>query len=333
MTTVVITGASAGVGRAVARRFAAPGIRLGLIARNAERLEAAAREVRESGGEALVLPVDVADADAVEAAAARTEASFGPIDVWINVAMVTVFSPVADMTPEEYRRVTDVIYLGCVHGTLAALKRMRPRDKGTIVQVGSALAYRSIPLQSAYCAAKSAVVGFTDSLRCELIHDGSNIGLTVVHLPAVNTPQFEWARSRMPNKAQPLPPIFEPEIIADAIHHAAWHPRREFWLGWPAIKAIVGQKLAPGLLDHLMARQAYSGQMTDEPEDPARPDNLFESVSGRHGARGRYSDRATHDSPAIWASEHRETLLLAGGVLLAGALGVAMSRLGVPGRR
>jgi short chain dehydrogenase len=230
------------------------------------------------------------------------------------------------MTPEEYRRVTEVTYLGCVHGTLAALKRMKPRDRGTIVQVGSALAYRSVPLQSAYCAAKSAIVGFTDSLRSELIHDGSQIDLTVVHLPAVNTPQFDWARNKLPRKPQPLPPIFEPEIIADAIHHAALHPRREYWLGWPAIKAIMGQKIAPGLADHLLAHEAYDGQMTSEPNDRGRPDNLFDPVPGDYAARGRFSDRASNTSPAIWSTEHREQLLVLGGLLLAGALGVALTR-------
>jgi NAD(P)-dependent dehydrogenase (short-subunit alcohol dehydrogenase family) len=326
MTTVLITGASAGVGRAVARRFAQPGARIALVARSKSRLETAADEVRAAGGEALVLPVDVADAAALDAAAERTEHEFGPITIWINVAMVTVLSPVIEMTPEEYRRVTEVTYLGCVHGTLAALKRMKPRDRGTIVQVGSALAYRSVPLQSAYCAAKSAIVGFTDSLRSELIHDGSQIDLTVVHLPAVNTPQFDWARNKLPRKPQPLPPIFEPEIIADAIHHAALHPRREYWLGWPAIKAIMGQKIAPGLADHLLAHEAYDGQMTSEPNDRGRPDNLFDPVPGDYAARGRFSDRASNSSPAIWSTEHREQLLVLGGLLLAGALGVALTR-------
>ncbi|MCB2055887.1 MAG: SDR family oxidoreductase [Geminicoccaceae bacterium] len=327
MTTVVVTGASAGVGRAVVRRFARPGIRLALIARGRERLERAAGEVRAAGAEALVLPVDVADAAAVDDAAARTEAAFGPIDVWINAAMVTVFAPVAEMTAGEYRRVTEVTYLGCVHGTLAALQRMKPRDRGTIVQVGSALAYRSIPLQSAYCAAKSAIVGFTDSLRCELIHDRSDVRLTVVHLPAVDTPQFDWARSKMPRRPQPLPPIFEPELIADAVHHAAWHPRREYWLGWSAAKAILAQKVAPGIADHLLAHRAWDGQMTDEPRNADRPDNLFEPVAGDQGARGRFADRASTTSPAIWSSEHRTLLLGLAGMVLAGtALAVFTAR-------
>jgi short-subunit dehydrogenase len=325
MATIVITGASAGVGRAVARSFARPGARIGLVARSEDRLQAAAREVRAKGGEALVLPTDVADADALEVAAASTESAFGPIDIWINVAMVTVMSPVIDMTPEEYRRVTEVTYLGCVHGTLAALRRMKPRDRGTIVQIGSALAYRSVPLQSAYCAAKSAIVGFTDSLRSELIHDRSNVKLTVVHLPAVNTPQFDWARNKLPRKAQPLPPIFEPEVIADAIHHAAIHPRREYWLGWPAIKAIMGQRIAPGLADHILAHEAYDGQMTTESRDRDRPDNLFNPVPGAYAARGRFSDRASNTSPAIWSTEHRKTLLLLGGLLLVAAVGMVIS--------
>ena len=282
--------------------------------------------MREAGGEALVLPLDVADAGAVEAAADRVERELGPIDIWINVAMVTVLAPVAEMTAEEYRRVTEVTYLGCVHGTMAALARMRRRDRGTIVQIGSALAYRSIPLQSAYCAAKHAVVGFTDSLRSELIHDKSRIRLTAVHLPAVNTPQFDWARNKLPRRAQPLPPIFQPELIADAVHHAAHHPRREYWLGFPAIKAIVGQKLAPGLADHMLAHQAWGGQMTDEPAVVGRPDNLFDPVPGDYAARGRFSDRASSSSPAIWASEHRDALIGAAalGVGLAAMAAAAM---------
>jgi NAD(P)-dependent dehydrogenase (short-subunit alcohol dehydrogenase family) len=334
MTVVVVTGASAGVGRAVVRRFAQDGARIGLIARSTERLEAAAGEVREMGGEALVLPLDTADADAVEAAAARVEETLGPIDIWINVAMVTVLSPVSAMTAEEYRRVTEVTYLGNVHGTLSALRRMKPRNRGVIVQVGSALAYRSIPLQSAYCAAKHAVVGFTDSLRSELIHERSAVELTVVQLPAVNTPQFEWARNKLPRRAQPLPPIFEPEVIADAIHHAAHHPRREYWLGFPAIKAILGQKFAPGLADHILASEAYQGQMTDEPREVGRPDNLYEPVAGDYGAHGRFSDRSSSSSPAIWASEHRDALIAGAGALILGfAAAAAIRMIGETGSR
>ncbi len=326
MSVIVITGASAGVGRATVRRFAAPGVSIGLIARDRGRLEATAEEVRAAGGEAMVLPLDVADAGAVEAAADRVEQAFGPIDIWINIAMVTVLSPVAEMTAEEYRRVTEVTYLGTVHGTMTALRRMQSRDRGTIVQVASALGYRSIPLQSAYCAAKAAVIGFTDSLRCELIHDESGVKLTAVQLPAVNTPQFEWARSRMPRRSQPVPPIFEPELIADAIHHAAYHPRREYWLGASAIEAIIGAKLAPGLTDRMMARQAWEGQMTDEPAEE-RDDNLFDPVPGAYAARGRFSDRAASHSPAIWASEHREVmglgLLVAAGLVVGAAAAIA----------
>ncbi len=317
MTVIAITGASAGVGRAVARRLARSGHKLGLIARNEERLQRTAQEVRERGGQALVLPLDVADAEAVDQAAERIERELGPIDIWINVAMVTVIAPVSETTAEEYRRVTEVTYLGYVHGTLAALKRMKPRDRGTIVQVGSALAYRSIPLQSAYCAAKHAIVGFTDSLRSELIHDHSRIELTVVHLPAVNTPQFDWARSRMPKRLQPLPPIFQPELIADGIVYAVFHPRREYWLGWPAWKAILGQRLVPWLGDRILASNAFGGQMTDEPAVPGRPDNLYESVDGDYGARGRFTRQSSSRSPFIWASRHREAVL-AGGAALAG---------------
>lgn len=326
MSVVVITGASAGVGRAIVRRFAGQGVRLGLIARDPDRLEQAAKEVREAGGAALVLPLDVADAAAVEEAAERVEQAFGPIDIWINAAMVTVLAPVSETTPEEYRRVTEVTYLGFVHGTLAALKRMRPRNRGTIVQIGSALAYRSIPLQSAYCAAKHAIVGFTDSLRSELIHENAAINLTVVHLPAVNTPQFLWARNKLPRRAQPLPPIYQPERIADGVHYAAHHPRREYWLGYPAWKAIIGQKLAPGFADRLLARQAWGGQMTSEPRRN-RPDNLVNTVKGDFAARGPFSARASNRAPAIWATEHRDTVVTAGALFGAGLIGAAVAAL------
>lgn len=331
MTVVVITGASAGVGRAIVRRFAGEGVKLALIARGKNRLEAAAREVRDAGGEALALPLDVADAAAVEQAAEKVEMDLGPIDIWINAAMVTVLSPVSEMDADEVRRVTEVTYLGVVHGTMAALKRMKRRNRGTIVQIGSALAYRSIPLQSAYCAAKHAVVGFTDSLRSELIHEKSGVKLTVVHLPGVNTPQFEWARNKLPRKAQPLPPIFEPEVIADAVHRAAFHPRREFWLGWPAVKAIVGQKLVPGLADRILATEAWNGQMTSEPER-TRPDNLFDPVEGDYAAHGPFDRRASNRSPAIWASEHRGALITAGAVVGFGLIGVAAAAMAGKGR-
>src|SRR5512145_2901551 len=246
---VVITGASAGVGRATVRAFARRGAHIGLIARGRDGLEGARQEVEALGGKALVLPTDVADADQVEAAAAAVEEQLGPIDIWINNGMVSVFSPIKEMTCEEFRRVTEVTYLGYVYGTLAALKHMLPRDRGVIVQVGSALAYRGIPLQAAYCGAKHAVQGFNDSLRCELLHDGSNVRLTMVQLPALNTPQFSWVKSRLPRKPQPVPPIFQPEVAAEAILWAAHQRRAEVYVGWPSAKAIVGNKLAPRLAD------------------------------------------------------------------------------------
>src|SRR5438876_9066400 len=285
---VVITGASAGVGRATARKFARHGARIGLLARGIDGLEAARKEVEELGSQALVVPTDIANADQVEAAAARIEAELGAIDIWINNAMTSVFSPIKEMTPEEFRRVTEVTYLGYVYGTLAALKRMLPRNRGVIVQVGSALAYRGIPLQSAYCAAKHAIQGFCDSLRCELIHDKSAVRVTMVQLPALNTPQFGWVKSRLPRKAQPVPPIFQPELAAEAIYFAAHHSRREFYVGWPSAKAIVGNKIAPGLGDHFLARTGYESQQYDGSEDPNRAHNLWEPVAGDHGAHDRY---------------------------------------------
>jgi NAD(P)-dependent dehydrogenase (short-subunit alcohol dehydrogenase family) len=302
---VVITGASAGVGRATARKFARHGARIALLARGTDGLEAAQREVEELGGTAIVIPVDIANADQVEAAAARIEIDLGKIDIWINNAMTSVFSPIKEMAAEEFRRVTEVTYLGCVYGTLAALKRMLPRNRGVIVQVGSALAYRGIPLQSAYCAAKHAVQGFCDSLRCELLHDQSCVRLTMVQLPALNTPQFGWVKSRLPRKAQPVPPIFQPEVAAEAIYFAAHNPRREFYVGLPSVKAIVANKIAPGLLDHFLARTGYESQQYDGPEDPNRPDNLWQPVPGDHGAHGAFDARASNWSPQLWTSEHR----------------------------
>jgi short-subunit dehydrogenase len=321
MPTVMITGASAGVGRAITRRFAGPGVTLGLIARGTERLEAAAGEVRARGGRAVVLPADVADPDAVEAAADRLERAAGPIDIWINCAMATIFAPFWEISADEFRRQTEVTYLGCVYGTMAALRRMKPRDHGVIVQISSALAFRSIPLQSAYCGAKHAIVGFTDSIRSELIHERSNVALTAVHLPGVNTPQFEWARSKMPRRAQPVPPIYQPETIADAVHHAAHHPRRDFYLGRSAQGIVLAQKVAPGTLDRYLAETAWSGQMTDEPTEP-RPDNLFEPVEGDFAARGRFGGQVTHHTPGVWLSLHRNEVVAAAALGLA-ALGIA----------
>jgi NAD(P)-dependent dehydrogenase (short-subunit alcohol dehydrogenase family) len=292
MNVIAITGASAGIGRATVRRFARDGARIGLIARGEERLEATKREVEQLGGEALVLPLDVADADAVDDAASRIEERFGPLDVWVNNAMATVFAPVRDTTPDEFRRATEVTYLGAVWGTMAALRRMHARDRGTIVQVGSALAYRSIPLQAAYCGAKSALRGFTESLRTELLHEGSNVHLTMVELPAHNTPQFRWSRAKMPRQPQPVPPIFQPEVAAEAIHYAAEHKRRELVVGWPAVKAVYGEKVAPGLLDRYLARFGYDAQQTEEPLDGERKGNLFEPVLGDVGAHGTFDDQA-----------------------------------------
>jgi len=318
---VVITGASAGVGRATVRRFARDGACIGLLARGLEGLEAAREEVEAAGGRALALPLDVADANKVEAAAETVEGEFGPIDVWINDAMTSVFSPVKEMTPEEYRRVTDVTYLGVVYGTMAALKRMLPRDRGTIVQVGSALAYRSIPLQSAYCGAKHAIHGFTDSLRCELIHDKSNVHVTMVQLPAVNTTQFGWVRNRLPNHPQPLGPVFQPELAAEAIHWAAHHRRREIYLGMPSVESIVGNKIVPSLLDHYLGRTGYDGQQTSQPKNPAQPDNLWKPVPGDHGAHGIFDARAKRRSPEFWFVKNRNWLTAAAAccALVAGA--------------
>jgi NAD(P)-dependent dehydrogenase (short-subunit alcohol dehydrogenase family) len=299
---VVITGASAGLGRATVREFGRRSAKVALIARGVDGLEAAKREIESAGGRALVLPLDVADANAMEAAAERVERELGPIDVWVNNAMTSVFSPVKEMKPEEYKRVTEVTYLGVVYGTLAALKWMLPRDHGTIVQVGSALVYRSIPLQSAYCAAKHAIAGFTDSLRCELIHDNSRVRITMVQMPALNTPQFGWVKSRLKHKAQPVPPIFQPEVGARAIYWAAHHNRRELYVGWPTVEAIAGNKLAPGLLDQYLGKTGFSSQQTCEPETPNRPDNLWEPLPGDHGAHGTFESRAHERSWELRAS-------------------------------
>lgn len=309
---VVATGASAGVGRAIVREFARHGAWIGLIARDRARLDAVRREVEDAGGRALVLVGDVADAAQMEQAVERVETELGPLDIWINNAMVSVLSPALAMTAEEYRRVTEVTYLGYVHGTLSALRRMVRRNRGTIVQIGSALAYRSIPLQSAYCGAKHAIQGFTDSLRSELIHDRSRVHLTTVQLPAVNTPQFSWIRTKMPRHPQPVPPIFQPEVIARAVYWAAHHRRREVTVGWPALQAIVGNKFIPGLLDHYLAWKGYDAQQTERPVSPDRRNNLFETVAGPYGAHGEFDDEARTASIQFWLNRHRAWLTATG---------------------
>ncbi|MBS1868746.1 MAG: SDR family oxidoreductase [Actinobacteria bacterium] len=318
--TVVVTGASAGVGRAAARAFGARGDRVALLARSASGLADACREVEAAGGRALALPTDVADAEQVEAAAARAEQELGPIDVWVNDAMATIFAPVKELETADVRRATEVTYLGTVWGTMAALRYMLPRDRGTIVQVGSALSYRAIPLQAAYCGAKFAIRGFTDSLRTELLHDRSGVHVTMVQLPAVNTPQFEWCKTRLPRHPQPVPPIFQPEVPADAIVWASEHPRRELWVAHSAIKAIVAAKLAPSIADRYLARTGYDAQQTDEPVPADRPCNLYEPVEGLHATHGRFDARASDRSPELWASERRARI--AGGVAVA-ATGLA----------
>jgi NAD(P)-dependent dehydrogenase (short-subunit alcohol dehydrogenase family) len=318
---VVVTGASAGVGRAVARAYGKRGAKIGLIARGIDGLNGARREIEGSGGQALALPLDVADAAAVEQAAQQVEEQLGPIDTWVNVAMVSVFSPIKEMTAEEYQRVTEVTYLGYVYGTLAALKRMLPRDRGTIVQVSSALAYRAIPLQSAYCASKHAIKGFTESLRTELLHDHSGVRVTMAHLPAVNTPQFNWVKSRLPRKPQPVPPIFQPEVAAEGILYAADNAgkRRDLIVGWPSWKAIWGEKFVPGYIDHVLADAGYDSQQYNGPVSPDRQNNLWEPVAGDWGAHGDFDDRAQDSSWQLWAEMHRGSLGLAG----AGVVGVA----------
>lgn len=310
---IMITGASAGIGRATARAFAQRGAKIGLLARGSEALEAAKKEVEELGGQGLVLVADVSDEKAVENAAQQLETAFGPIDIWVNNAMASVFSPVAEMTPEDFRRVTEVTYLGYVWGTMTALRRMRPRNRGTIIQVGSALAYRGIPLQAAYCAAKHAINGFTDALRCELIHDKKNIHVCRVEMPAVNTTQFGWVKSRLPNKAQPVPPIYQPEVAADAILFAATHRRREIYVGFPTVEAVVGNKVAPALLDQYLGRNGFQSQQTDEPEDPNRPNNLFQPVPGDFGSHGTFDDQARKFSLQLWLDKYR--YVIAGAVL------------------
>ena len=290
--TVVVTGASAGLGRAIANRFARDGARVALIARASARLDAAAREVEALGGEALALPLDVADAEAMEQAAAAVAARWGAIDVWVNNAMTSVFSPVKEMSAQEFKRVTEVTYLGVVNGTLAALKRMLPRNQGVIVQVGSALAYRAIPVQSAYCAGKHAVKAFTESLRCELLYDKSQVKITIVHMPALNTPHFNWAKTRLPRKLQPVPPIYQPELAAETIHWAAHHPRREYYFGASTQRAVWANKFFPGLIDRYLAYKGYDIQQYNGAQAPDHRDNLWESVPLMRAAHGDFDARA-----------------------------------------
>jgi short-subunit dehydrogenase len=307
---VVVTGASAGVGRATALEFARRGCHVAILARNAARFEAAAAEIRCHNVRALPIVADVAEAEAIAAAAHRVEMELGPVDVWVNNAMATIFAPFHRINPEEFRRGTAVTYLGQVHGTMAALELMRHRDRGTIINVGSALAYRAIPLQSVYCGAKYAVRGFTDAVRTELMHDGSAIRLVMVHLPAVNTPQFDWALNKTGRRPQPVAPIYQPEVPARAIV-AALHPdRREVWVGLPTVKAIVANKLAPGLLDRYLAKKGYSGQLTDEPVPLDAPANLFTTADGDYGAHGRFDDKARAVSWQAAADRHRGALTL-----------------------
>ena len=322
----MVTGASAGVGRAVVRRFAADGARIGLIARGIDGLEATAREVEAAGGEALVLPLDVADAGAVERAAATLENRFGPLDIWINAAFAGVLSRFIDMSLEDYRRVTDVTYHGQVHGTMAALRRMMPRDHGRIVLVGSALAYRGIPLQSAYCGAKHAIQGFQDSLRSELIAAGSRVQVSMVQLPGVNTPQFDWIRTNLPNKPKPASPPYQPEVAADAIHFAAHHRRKRVAVGFPTLQAIWGEQFASSALEHYLAATGITGQQDDDPVEPGRRDNLYEPVPGDRGAHGRFGAIARTHSAQWWMNKHRVALG-------AGALGLAAASALLAGRR
>lgn len=346
---VVVTGATAGVGRATVRAFARQGARIGLLARGRAGLEAACRDVQALGGEAFAVPTDVAEPDQVEAAAGAVEARFGPIDVWVNNAFCSVFSPASKMTPADYHRVTAVTYLGFVHGTLAALKRMLPRGRGVIVQVGSALAYRGIPLQSAYCGAKHAIQGFTESVRCELIHDKSNVRITMVQMPALNTPQFSWSKSRMPRKAQPVPPIYQPEVAADAIVWAAHHYRREWYVGGSTAVVITANKFAANYGDHYLARNGYESQMYDGTDDLNRPNNLYEPVDQDRdfGAHGKFDDRSHAHSYQLWADQRRHWIALTTAVGAAwdtvrhgpgrawrgGLVGLALGTLGVLGLR
>ena len=324
---VVVTGGSAGVGRATALAFARQGASVAVLARGVERLEDARREIQSLGARGLAVPTDVADPDAVENAATRVEDELGPIDVWVNNAMASVFSPVKELTADEVRRVSEVSYLGSVHGILSALRRMSGRDRGTIVQVGSALAYRAIPLQASYCASKFAIRGFVDSLRTELLHDKSGVRITTVHLPALNTPQFGWVRTRLPGHPQPVPPIYQPEVAARAIVWASTHDRREVWVGAPTVATILGNRLIPGLLDRYLARTGFdSQQQPDEPVGPDRQDNLWQPASGHQAAHGKFDDRAHDRSLQLEASLRRRELAGAGSLAALAGLASAVVR-------
>lgn len=317
VAVAVVTGAGAGVGRATAREFARQGFDVGLISRDRARLEAVAKEVRDLGGRACAVSADVADAAAVEAAAGTIETALGPIDVWVNNAMTTILAPVMKTDADDFKRGTEVTYLGTVHGTVAALRRMRIRDRGTIINVGSALAYRSIPLQAVYCGAKAATRGFTDALRSELIHDGSHVTISMVHLPAINTPQFDWALNKMGRRAQPVPPIYQPEVPARAIVFAALHHRREIWVGFSTILTILANRIAPGLADRYLARFGYSGQVSDQREPASAPSNLHAPVPGAYAAHGRFDAQARDTTWEMVTSRHRDAAALIG---LAGAV-------------
>ncbi len=326
---VVVTGAGAGVGRATAEEFARRGCDVAILSRDGDRLEQAATELRGHGVRALAIPTDVADADAVEEAATRVETELGPIDVWVNVAMATVFAPVSKLTAAEFERGTRVTYLGQVHGTMAALRRMRERNRGTIVNVGSALGYRSVPLQSIYCGAKFAIRGFTDALRSEIIHDKLDVHLTMVDLPAVNTPQFDWAMNKMGKKAQPVAPIYQPEVPARAIYFAATHRRRQIWVGYPTVQAILANRIAPGLIDKYLAKAGYQGQITDERLGPNAPANLFEPVPGNYAAHGRFDDRARSGSWELFTDRHRAVFWAVAGIAGIAAVHQVAKRLDV----
>jgi NAD(P)-dependent dehydrogenase (short-subunit alcohol dehydrogenase family) len=329
---VVVTGASAGVGRATARMYGERGAAVALLARGTTGLAGAADDVRKAGGQALELPTDVADHEQVYAAAARVEDELGPIDVWVNVAFSAVFAPATEISAEEFRRTTEVSYLGFVYGTKAALDRMLPRNRGAIVQVGSALAYRGIPLQSAYCASKHAIQGFTESVRAELLHRRADVHITMVQLPALNTPQFDWVLSRLPDRPQPVPPIYQPEVAARAIVYAADHPkRREYWVGAPTVATLIGDKFAGGLLDRYLGRTGYSSQQTTQPQPADAPANLWEPADGPdghdYGAHGRFDDRALSTSPQLWASRHHGLLgAAAAGLVAAGGAAALLRR-------